>query len=221
MTMVIACSFLYDPAPRGPIPVTATAGQCAELRANTATTTRPVAAPISPSTSRSIPPVSPGTYNVATRITDTAAWMLITARPTSNTATDVASATTTASCQGPVPAAEISRAPAPTPALAPTISSTARRSRWPRVISMPTMTATGANSGGAVPEEMHGDEPGEAGGQGRLDQRDGNASPTTHSPRKVPAKARPGRRSHQHTVGTGRTPSRFPVGCDETFFELS
>jgi len=57
-----------------------------------------------------------------------------------------------------------------------------------------------------VPEEMHRDEPGEAGGQGRLDQRDGNAPPTTQSPRKVLAKAQPGDR---HAVGTGRTPSRF------------
>ena len=57
-----------------------------------------------------------------------------------------------------------------------------------------------------VPEEMHRDEPGEAGGQGRLDQRDGNAPPTTQSPRKVLAKAQPG---DWHAVGTGRTPSRF------------
>ena len=61
----------------------------------------------------------------------------------------------------------------------------------------------------AVPEEMHGDEPGEAGGQGRLDHRNGNASPTTQSPRKVLAKARPGRRRDRHAVGTGRTPPRF------------
>ena len=42
----------------------------------------------------------------------------------------------------------------------------------------------------AVPEEMHGDEPGEAGGQARLDRRYGNASPTTQSPRKVLARRR-------------------------------
>ena len=40
-----------------------------------------------------------------------------------------------------------------------------------------------------MPEEMHGHEPGEAGGQGRLGHRDGNASPTTQSPRKVLANA--------------------------------
>ena len=61
----------------------------------------------------------------------------------------------------------------------------------------------------AVPEEMHGDEPGEAGGQGRLDHRDGNPSPTTQSPHKVLPKARPGGGRDGHAVGTGRTPPRF------------
>ena len=66
-----------------------------------------------------------------------------------------------------------------------------------------------------VSEEMHRDEPGEVGGQGRLDQRDGNAPPTTQSPRKVLAKAQPGDR---HAVGTGRTTVSVPVVCDESFF---
>jgi putative oxidoreductase len=70
----------------------------------------------------------------------------------------------------------------------------------------------------AAPEEMHGDEPGEAGGHARLDQRYGNASPPTQSPRKVLAKARPGRGSDRHAVGTGRTPPRFRSACDESFF---
>src|SRR5262245_40834263 len=57
---------------------------------------------------------------------------------------------------------------------------------------------------------MHGDEPGEAGRQARLDQGDGNGSPTTQSPRKVLAKARPGHGRNRHAVGTGRTPPRLP-----------
>src|SRR5262249_43649429 len=51
-------------------------------------------------------------------------------------------------------------------------------------------------------EEMHGDEPGEAGGQGRLDHRDGNASPTTQSPPEVLTKARPGRGRDRHAGGS-------------------
>src|SRR6185503_15911130 len=47
--------------------------------------------------------------------------------------------------------AETSRAPTPTPTLAPTISSIARRNRWPRVASMETMAATGANNGARCP----------------------------------------------------------------------
>src|SRR5262245_1224305 len=76
----------------------------------------------------------------------------MTARPLNNAATEVASPTTIAICHAPVPIAEISRAPTPTPTLAPTISSTARRSRWPSVISMETMAATGANNGAWCPK---------------------------------------------------------------------
>src|SRR2546427_384333 len=54
---------LYDAAPRAPVPASATTGPHTELRANTATITRPIAAPVSPSSIRSIPLVSPGTYN--------------------------------------------------------------------------------------------------------------------------------------------------------------
>src|SRR5262249_30629776 len=61
----------YDAAPPAPVRVTAPSGLHTELRANTATITRPIAAPMSPSNNRSIPVVSPGAYIDATRIADT------------------------------------------------------------------------------------------------------------------------------------------------------
>src|SRR5207244_5718424 len=51
------------------------------------------------------------------------------APPSNKTATDIACATTRAICHGPVPVAEISRSPTPTPRQTPTISSMTRRSR--------------------------------------------------------------------------------------------
>lgn len=44
-----------------------------EARAKIATIAKPIAAPVRPSSNRSIPLVSPGTYTVATRIAETAA----------------------------------------------------------------------------------------------------------------------------------------------------
>jgi len=44
---------------------------------------------------------------------------------------------------------------------------------------METMAANRREQRLDVPEEVHGDEPGEAGGQGRLEQRDAKASPRT------------------------------------------
>src|SRR5262249_5464635 len=64
---------VYDVPPRASVPVIATAGPHTEPRANTASIRRPIAAPMSPSNRRSILLVPPGTYNVATRIADTAA----------------------------------------------------------------------------------------------------------------------------------------------------
>jgi len=49
----------------------------------------------------------------------------------------------------------------------------------------------------------------EAGGQSRLDHRDGNAPPTIQSSCKVLAKARPGRGRHRHTFATDWTSLRF------------
>src|SRR5262245_47182188 len=146
----MVCTLLrypYDAPLRALVPVTPTAWPHTELHANSATSARPIAAPISPSNSRSIPLASSGRYSVATRMADTAACTLITARPSRSTATDAASATTTAICHGPVPIAAIISAPTPTPTPAPAISSIARRSRWPSVISTETIAATGANNG--------------------------------------------------------------------------
>src|SRR6266850_1289053 len=61
----------YDDSPRVPVPGTTTALGHA-LRGNTATTKSPVAAPISPSTSRLSPLVSPGRYRVAIRMAEMA-----------------------------------------------------------------------------------------------------------------------------------------------------
>src|SRR5262249_53905507 len=101
-----------------------------------------------------------------------------------------------------VPIAEISRAPTPTPTLAPTMSSIARRSRWPSIASTETMAATGANNGAPCPRRCTATNQ-EGRGQGRLEQRHGKTSPRAQAPCEVLAKARPGRACDPHAAGTG------------------
>src|SRR5207253_11355414 len=109
----------YDDAPRVPVPATTTEPGHA-LRGNTPTTTSPVTPPISPSTRRLSPLVSPGRYSVTIRMAATADLTVITAPPSSKTATDIVSATTRATWHGPVPIAAITRSPTPTPSAPPT-----------------------------------------------------------------------------------------------------
>src|SRR3989442_15245900 len=78
----------YDDAPRVPVPATTTEPGHA-LRGNTPTTTSPVTPPISPSTRRLSPLVSPGRYSVTIRMAETADCTVITAPPSSKTATDI------------------------------------------------------------------------------------------------------------------------------------
>ena len=153
--------------------MTAAAGPHAELRASIATITRLIAAPMSPSNSRSIKLVSPGTYHQSADAD---------AGPD-----DQLDHSTQPLAEGHIERPD------------------GRDRREPRR---------------AVPEEMHGDEPREARGQGHLDQGAGNASPAAQSPRKALAKTRPGRGSDRHAIGTGRTPPRFQSRAINLFLRL-
>ncbi len=71
--------------------------------------------------------------------------------PSSNTAADIASATTSAICQGPLPIQLISASPTPTPTETPTTSSPTRRNRCPSETPRQTTAAIGAKNGCACP----------------------------------------------------------------------
>ena len=94
---------------------------------------------------------SVGGWSVATSAADTAAcWANICPEPSSR-ATVMASATTRASCQAPVPTTSTRRSPTAIPSVTPTITSTARRPRWPRVSPSVMIADTGAKNGWAWP----------------------------------------------------------------------
>lgn len=96
---------------------------------------------------RSIPPVSVGGSSVVTSTAETAAWLTNNVPPSVNTATTNASATTSTSCQRPLPIRAINRSPTSTPMLTPTTSSAVRRSR--ELSDMPRLStaAIGAKNG--------------------------------------------------------------------------
>ncbi|OLM34293.1 hypothetical protein Ae717Ps2_5189 [Pseudonocardia sp. Ae717_Ps2] len=117
---------------------------CAGMTAATRIPARP---PISASMQRSIPPVSVGGSSVVTSTAETAAWLTNNVPPSVKTATTSASATTSTSCQRPLPIRAISRSPTSTPMLTPTTSSAVRRSR--ELSDMPRLStaAIGAKNG--------------------------------------------------------------------------
>ena len=100
---------------------------------------------------RSSPPPALGGSNVATSTAEEADCNAITAPPSSTTAADIASATTSAICHGPEPIQPISTSPTPTPTDTPTTSSSTRRSRCPSEMPRQTTAAMGAKNGCSWP----------------------------------------------------------------------
>ena len=83
----------------------------------------------------------------------------------------MASATTRASCQAPVPSTSTRRSPTAIPSVTPTITSIARRPRWPSVSPSVMIADTGAKNGWAWPDDLRGDQPRDDRGQGHLGDR--------------------------------------------------
>ena len=90
---------------------------------------------------------APKDDSVATSTADEPACSAITEPPSSSTAADIASPTTSAICHGPLPIQPISASPTPTPTETPTTSSPTRRSRCPSETPRQTTAAIGAKNG--------------------------------------------------------------------------
>ena len=121
------------------------------LAGSNAATASPTSPPVNASIMRSNPPPALGGNNVATSTALLPACNAMTEPPSSNTAADMASPTTSAICQGPVPIQLISASPTPTPTETPTTSSPTRLNRCPSETPRHTTAAIGAKNGCSCP----------------------------------------------------------------------